>query len=65
MIEVTPGAVAIPHVIRNANQRSVRVISGEIRSIQNCPASSDQSSQRNPFVRMPGSTGPISPAGFG
>ncbi len=34
MIEPTPGAVAIPHLIHNAESRSVRDISEEIRSLQ-------------------------------
>jgi hypothetical protein len=42
MIEPEPGAVAIPHIIRNANQRTVRDMSDEIRSIQANPERSEQ-----------------------
>jgi pyruvate/2-oxoglutarate dehydrogenase complex dihydrolipoamide acyltransferase (E2) component len=42
MIEPEPGAVAIPHIIRNANRRTVRDISDEIRSIQADPERSEQ-----------------------
>jgi pyruvate/2-oxoglutarate dehydrogenase complex dihydrolipoamide acyltransferase (E2) component len=42
MIEAQAGAVAIPHIIRNANRRSVRDISDEIRSIQTQPGKSEQ-----------------------
>jgi hypothetical protein len=35
--------VAIPHIIRNANRRTVREISDEIRSIQANPERSEQS----------------------
>jgi pyruvate/2-oxoglutarate dehydrogenase complex dihydrolipoamide acyltransferase (E2) component len=42
LIEPEPGAVAIPHIIRNANRRTVRDISAEIRSIQANPESSEQ-----------------------
>jgi pyruvate/2-oxoglutarate dehydrogenase complex dihydrolipoamide acyltransferase (E2) component len=42
MIESEPGAVAIPHIIRNANRRTVHEISDEIRSIQATPESSQQ-----------------------
>jgi pyruvate/2-oxoglutarate dehydrogenase complex dihydrolipoamide acyltransferase (E2) component len=34
LVEPAPGAVAIPHTIRNAHTRSVRDISEEIRSVQ-------------------------------
>ncbi len=34
MVEPSPGAVAIPHVIRDAHSRPVRDISEEIRSVQ-------------------------------
>lgn len=37
LVEPSPGAVAIPHVVRAAESRSVREISEEIRSIQNDP----------------------------
>jgi pyruvate/2-oxoglutarate dehydrogenase complex dihydrolipoamide acyltransferase (E2) component len=43
MIEPTPGAVAIPHIIRSANRRSVGDISDEIRSVQADPGRSRQS----------------------
>jgi pyruvate/2-oxoglutarate dehydrogenase complex dihydrolipoamide acyltransferase (E2) component len=42
MIEPEPGAVAIPHIIRYANRRTVREISDEIRSIQANPERSEQ-----------------------
>lgn len=42
MIEPKAGAVAIPHIIRAANRRSVYEISDEIRAIQSSPASSEQ-----------------------
>jgi pyruvate/2-oxoglutarate dehydrogenase complex dihydrolipoamide acyltransferase (E2) component len=44
LIEPEPGAVAIPHIIRNANRRTVRDISAEISSIQASPESSEQNS---------------------
>lgn len=43
MIEPKPGAVAIPHVIKNTNNKNVEEISNEIRSIQDKPSSSGQS----------------------
>jgi hypothetical protein len=42
MIEPRPGAVAIPHIIRSAEQKSVLQISDEIRAVQDQPASSQQ-----------------------
>jgi pyruvate/2-oxoglutarate dehydrogenase complex dihydrolipoamide acyltransferase (E2) component len=42
MIEPQPGAVAIPHIIRRANEKTVREISDEIRSIQARPEKSEQ-----------------------
>jgi pyruvate/2-oxoglutarate dehydrogenase complex dihydrolipoamide acyltransferase (E2) component len=44
MIEPEPGKVAIPHIIRNANRRTVREITDEIRSVQASPKSSEQHS---------------------
>jgi pyruvate/2-oxoglutarate dehydrogenase complex dihydrolipoamide acyltransferase (E2) component len=44
LIEPEPGVVAIPHIIRNANQRSVSNITQEIRAIQSAPEKSDQNS---------------------
>ena len=44
MIEPGPGAVAIPHIIRSANRKTVREISDEIRSVQANPESSEQQS---------------------
>jgi pyruvate/2-oxoglutarate dehydrogenase complex dihydrolipoamide acyltransferase (E2) component len=44
MIEPEAGRVAIPHIIRNANRRTVRDITDEIRSIQASPKSSEQHS---------------------
>jgi pyruvate/2-oxoglutarate dehydrogenase complex dihydrolipoamide acyltransferase (E2) component len=43
MIEPKPGAVAIPHIIRQANNKSVKEISNEIRAVQAHPDSSGQS----------------------
>jgi hypothetical protein len=45
MIEPEPGAVAIPHIIRGAHNKTVLEISDEIRSIQANPGSSEQSSR--------------------
>ena len=42
MIEAEKGAVAIPHIIRDASRRTVRDISDEIRSIQASPGKSEQ-----------------------
>lgn len=42
MIEPKTGAVAIPHIIRSANRKSVLQISQEIRAIQAKPDTSDQ-----------------------
>ncbi len=42
MIEPKPGAVAIPHILRNADQKTVRQLSDEIRAIQAKPDSSAQ-----------------------
>jgi pyruvate/2-oxoglutarate dehydrogenase complex dihydrolipoamide acyltransferase (E2) component len=42
LIEPEKGKVAIPHIIRNVNHRTVREISAEIRSIQASPKSSEQ-----------------------
>jgi pyruvate/2-oxoglutarate dehydrogenase complex dihydrolipoamide acyltransferase (E2) component len=42
MVEPEPGGVAIPYIIRNAQRRSVRDISDEIRSVQAKPEESDQ-----------------------
>jgi pyruvate/2-oxoglutarate dehydrogenase complex dihydrolipoamide acyltransferase (E2) component len=44
MIEPEKGAVAIPHIIRAANRKTVREISDEIRSIQSQPKKSEQQS---------------------
>lgn len=41
MIEPEAGRVAIPHIIREANRKSVLDISAEIRAVQARPASSD------------------------
>lgn len=49
MIEPEAGAVAIPHIIRNANSRSVGDISDEIRSIQ---AKSGRSEQQSWLVAL-------------
>lgn len=37
MVEPSPGAVAVPHLVRQAQERSVRDISEEIRGIQASP----------------------------
>ena len=42
MVEARQGAVAIPHIVREANRRTVRDISDEIRSIQASPRKSEQ-----------------------
>ncbi len=42
LIEPEKGAVAIPHIIRAANGKTVREISDEIRSIQSHPEKSEQ-----------------------
>lgn len=44
LVEPEPGAVAIPHVIREANRLTVREIQGEIRTVQVKPAASAQRS---------------------
>lgn len=46
MIEATPGAVAIPHIVRNAHICSVGDITAEIRSLQDQPESSPQEKNR-------------------
>jgi pyruvate/2-oxoglutarate dehydrogenase complex dihydrolipoamide acyltransferase (E2) component len=42
MIEPTAGAVAIPHIVRATNRKTVREISDELRSIQLNPEGSEQ-----------------------
>lgn len=42
MIEPEAGAVAIPHIVRAANRKTVRQISDEVRSVQTRPESSQQ-----------------------
>lgn len=49
MIEPQQGRVAVPHIIRQANRRTVRHISDEIRAIQAQPGSSEQ---RGALVRL-------------
>ena len=49
MIEAKQGAVAIPHIIRNADRRTVRDISDEIRLIQDSPR---KSGQQGALVRL-------------
>jgi pyruvate/2-oxoglutarate dehydrogenase complex dihydrolipoamide acyltransferase (E2) component len=49
MIEPEPGAVAIPHIIRKANHKTVRQISDEIRSVQANPETSEQ---QGPLVAL-------------
>ena len=54
MIEPAPGTVALPHVIRNANRRTVRDISEEIRSVQaNSPGSEKSRSLLTLASRVP------------
>jgi pyruvate/2-oxoglutarate dehydrogenase complex dihydrolipoamide acyltransferase (E2) component len=43
LIEPEPGAVAIPHIIRNADRRAIRDISEEIRRVKEEPRRSQQS----------------------
>jgi len=53
MIEPAAGVVAIPHIIRGAQERGVADISAEIRSVQARPASSGQNNrlmQRAPYL---------------
>ena len=50
LIESEVDEVAVPHVIRMANRRSVGEISAEIRRIQSAPAASTQRS--GPLVRL-------------
>jgi pyruvate/2-oxoglutarate dehydrogenase complex dihydrolipoamide acyltransferase (E2) component len=59
MIEAKRDAVAIPHIIRRANEKTFLEISDEIRAIQRSPASSEQQGRlyklglRAPrFIRM-------------
>lgn len=42
MIEAEKGGVAIPHILRNANLRSVRDLSNEIQRIKQHPVQSEQ-----------------------
>ncbi len=49
MIEPEAGSVAIPHIIRQANCKSVREVSEEIRSIQAHP---DSSAQRGGLAKL-------------
>jgi pyruvate/2-oxoglutarate dehydrogenase complex dihydrolipoamide acyltransferase (E2) component len=49
LIEPQPGAVAIPHIIRRANHKTVQDISDEIRSIQSHP---EKSEQHGPLVAL-------------
>lgn len=46
MIEPEAGAVAVPHIVRDAANRSVAEISAEIRHIQDRPAHSEQDQSR-------------------
>jgi pyruvate/2-oxoglutarate dehydrogenase complex dihydrolipoamide acyltransferase (E2) component len=46
LIEPSAGAVAIPHVVRGANRRTVEDIHGEIRRVQATPSRSAQRSGR-------------------
>ena len=49
LIETERGGVALPHIIRSANTRSVRSIHDEIRSIQARP---DRSGQQSTLTRL-------------
>jgi len=49
LIEPSPGAVAIPHILRAANRRTFRELSAEIRSIQAQP---DRSAQHGKLVAL-------------
>jgi pyruvate/2-oxoglutarate dehydrogenase complex dihydrolipoamide acyltransferase (E2) component len=42
LIEPSEGAVAIPHILRDANRKSVRELTDEIRAVQERPISSAQ-----------------------
>jgi hypothetical protein len=59
MIEPAPGVVAIPHIMRNANRRSIADITDEIRSVQRRPEASPQhhhgrgQGRNNMAARMP------------
>ncbi len=49
MIEAEVGAVAVPHIVRAANRRTVREISEEVRAVRARPA---QSAQRGGWVAL-------------
>lgn len=49
MIEAEAGAVAVPHIVRAANRRTVREISDEVRAVRAQPA---QSAQRGGWVAL-------------
>jgi pyruvate/2-oxoglutarate dehydrogenase complex dihydrolipoamide acyltransferase (E2) component len=50
MIEPQAGKVAIPHIIRSANRKSVVQISDEIRQVQASPGSSEQAGKLVKFA---------------
>ncbi|MDX2078262.1 MAG: 2-oxo acid dehydrogenase subunit E2 [bacterium] len=50
LIEAEKNAVAIPHIIRNADQKSFYAIHEEIRTIQHKKANSPQSSKKEKWV---------------
>ena len=50
MIEPSPGAVAVPHIIRAANRKTIRESSDEVRSIQTNP---ERSAQRRGLMLAP------------
>lgn len=50
LIEAEHGGVAIPHIIRTANHKSLREIHDEIRAVQTRPARSEQRS--SPLMRL-------------
>jgi len=50
MVEPSPGRAAIPHIIRNAQDRSVAEISAEIRAVQ--AGSGDKAGQASTLMRL-------------
>jgi len=52
VIETETDAVAVPHVVRAANRRTIREIHDEIRGVQRRPASSPQAPNR--WTRLSG-----------
>lgn len=54
MVEPERGAVAIPHVIRDAGGKTLRAIHDEIRAVQTTPQRSRQSAGQKLAARVPG-----------